>query len=1028
MASTVGQRLLPSLVDEIARSDPHRILYSVAKTKDPAEGFLDIDAKTFARAVDRFAWYIDEQLGRGYGFPTLTYLGPQDLLYGIAVLACIKTGYKLLLNSPRNTLEQHLSLFEKMECTVFIYPVNFLLPAVKQILAARPMRHLEVPGMFCWLDGEPERKPYPYTKAFAEARGEPFVVLHTSGSTGLPKPIIQTHATISPMDAATALPALGQQPSYPAMCAGKRVYVTFPLFHCAGITMLLPAALYAGFTIVLGPFPPSADIANEIHLHGNVHQGCFVPTTLIELAKNPQFLENLSRLEQITYGGGPLPHEVGNLISTKTRMLTGFGTTECGVLPTQLCDPEDWAYINFSPVGGYEYRPFSDGLYEQVIVRKPELERYQGIFGTFPELSEWPMKDLYSKHPTKENIWLYQGRADDIIVFSTGEKLNPLEMENIIIANPAVSAALITGLGRFQSSLLVEAVNPPTTEEEKEELLEAIWPSVQAANKESPSHGRIHRNMIAFTTTDKPMLRAGKGTVQRKMTVDLYALELDALYQASELPANESISAAINGRDSVQDTVKNIVAASTDVDITSLPLNADLFELGLDSLQVTAIARELNRFLSMHKKPPSLETRTVYSNPSVSTLTAVISALVEGRAPLERGESDEQKMQKLYELYAANMPISSRPAQQKPADGHVILLTGSTGSLGSYILDSLQKDSSVRRIYCLNRGPDSLMRLRKSLSAKGLKPLTKKVQCLDANLSNSHFGLSTQEYRELLSQVTHVIHNAWKVDFNISIDSFASHVSVVRRFIDFSAHSSFGAQLFFISSISAVSGRGGSVAEQIFGDWHTPERTGYGQSKFVSERLLDTAAREAGIPAVVCRVGQVAGPTLTGGMWPKQEWLPSLIASSKYFGKLPSSLGRMETVDWVPVDVLGRSIVELAARSPDTRNAGATVYHAVNPQLISWAKLVPTAARHLSLEMVPLETWVDALRESTSKTEDLTRNPAVKILDFFEGIVKKSRDPILLDTSHTLGASRTLANLEPVREAWMENWMRQWAF
>ncbi|OTA69204.1 acetyl-CoA synthetase-like protein, partial [Hypoxylon sp. EC38] len=533
MASTVGQRLLPSFVDEIARSDPHRVLYSVAKTKDPAEGFLDIDAKTFARAVDRFAWYIDEQLGRGHGFPTLTYLGPQDPLYAIAVLACIKTGYKLLLNSPRNTLEQHLFLFEKTDCMVFISPVNFPLPVVKQILAARPMRHVEVPSMFSWLDGELEVKPYPYSKTFAEAKAEPFVVLHTSGSTGLPKPVIQTHATMSPMDEITALPALGQQPSYPAMCAGQRVYVTFPLFHCAGITMLLSASIYAGFTVVIGPFPPSADVANGVHAHGNVQQSCCVPTTLIELAKNPQFLENLGRLNQITYGGGPLPYEVGRLISTKTRVLNGFGSTESGVLPTQLCDPEDWAYVNFSPVGGYEYRPFSDGLYEQVIVRKPELERYQGIFGTFPELSEWRMKDLYSKHPTKENIWLYQGRADDIIVFSTGEKLNPLEMENIINANRFISAVLITGLGRFQSSLLVEAVNPPTTEAEKEELLETIWPSVQAANKESPSHGRIHRNMIVFTSADKPMLRAGKGTVQRQMTVDLYAPELDALYQAS---------------------------------------------------------------------------------------------------------------------------------------------------------------------------------------------------------------------------------------------------------------------------------------------------------------------------------------------------------------------------------------------------------------------------------------------------------------------------------------------------------------
>ncbi|RYP40604.1 hypothetical protein DL767_001604 [Monosporascus sp. MG133] len=129
----------------------------------------------------------------------------------------------------------------------------------------------------------------------------------------------------------------------------------------------------------------------------------------------------------------------------------------------------------------------------------------------------------------------------------------------------------------------------------------------------------------------------------------------------------------------------------------------------------------------------------------------------------------------------------------------------------------------------------------------------------------------------------------------------------------------FGAQLFVLSSISAVAnycvtaGRTNDdgIPERIFKDWRVPQATGYGQSKFVSERLLDAASREANIPAVVCRLGQVAGPTTAAGIWLKKEWLPGLIAGSKYLGKLPASLGRMEAIDWIPVDVLGQCIVEL---------------------------------------------------------------------------------------------------------------------
>lgn len=189
--------------------------------------------------------------------------------------------------------------------------------------------------------------------------------------------------------------------------------------------------------------------------------------TLAELIKDPEHLGNLSRLKQITQGGGPCPQPVGDLISKKTKLVNVLGTTECGVLPIQHCDPEDWAYMGVSPVLGHEYRHISGDLYEEVIVRNPDVELSQGIFATFHELIEWPMKDLCSKHPTKENVWLYRGRADDIIVFSTGEKLNPIEMEDTLSVNPAVSAALVTGVGRFQSSLLVEPVKPPASEAEK---------------------------------------------------------------------------------------------------------------------------------------------------------------------------------------------------------------------------------------------------------------------------------------------------------------------------------------------------------------------------------------------------------------------------------------------------------------------------------------------------------------------------------------------------------------------------------
>lgn len=157
--------------------------------------------------------------------------------------------------------------------------------------------------------------------------------------------------------------------------------------------------------------------------------------------------------------------------------------------------------VRVSLVFSHTYRPVSEDLYEKVIVRDPALELYHGVFATFPSLQECPMQDLCSKHPPKQEkhlaVPLARGRHYHLLY---GREVEPSKIEG--------------GLNRFQLCLLVEV--------QRVELLDVVWPSVQVANKESPSHGRIHHDMIVFTSADRPMLRAGKDTVQRQIALDLY--------------------------------------------------------------------------------------------------------------------------------------------------------------------------------------------------------------------------------------------------------------------------------------------------------------------------------------------------------------------------------------------------------------------------------------------------------------------------------------------------------------------------
>ncbi|CAG9983307.1 unnamed protein product [Clonostachys byssicola] len=1042
-----GRRLLPHVVDEIAAKEPDRTIYSFTRSKDPKHGFQNVTAQELARAINRCAWYIAKELGTSdQGFPTIAYMGPQDVVYAILILASVKAGYKTLLSSVRNTSEAHLHLLEKTDCRIFARPASFPLPAIDQLVEIRPMRIINIPELGYWLGRNNEYDAYghfAYTKTYASARLEPLCVLHTSGSTGMPKPIIHTHGCASAIDAYSSLPSIGLQPVYPGTCKGRRVYLGFPLFHVAGIANFISGPLFVGYTVVLGPYPPSPEVINGIHVFGDVQEACLPPATLCDLSENPEYLRNLSQLDRVVTGGGPLPRQTGDLLAAETNLLNCIGTTECGGLPVQDCF-EDWQYIKLSPCLGQEYRHFSGDLFEQVIVRREDLEAYQGVFSTFPDLEEWHMKDLYSPHPSKEGLWLYRGRTDDIITFSTGEKLNPLEMEGIIESHPSVKACLVCGVGQFQASLLVEAVRPPRNDEEERHLIDDIWPQIQKANTSSPSYARIHRHMVLVAPPEKPFSRAGKGTIKRTTTIDSFKDELNALYktgrgqsprQAADKPPPENESPrALHHEfeiETIEKLIHDVLAKSTDIDVSKLDPNQDLFNLGLDSLQATEITRCINQYLSSRNAKPEITTQTIYSNPSFSGLSESISSHYGKQQSLLPAVDKTKKMEKLYRDVTKEVSISNKKFESPGAANMSILLTGATGQLGSYVLDCLQKETGVSHIYCLTRGADGAQRQSTGQKSRGLGQLDpSKITHLTASLAQPYLGLKLEDYNNLTEQITDVIHVAWKVDFNLALDSFLEHVAGVQRLLEFCSNTRFGAHLFFVSSISAVGSLPGNVAEQIYKEWRAPMPTGYGQSKFIAERMIDTISASVGIPATICRVGQIAGPTRVAGMWPKREWLPSLLATSKELGVLPESLGNNNGLNWIPVDIVGQIISNTVAKTARQQNGRTRVLHVSSPTTVDWSDLIYTISAQLKPEMkiVTLQMWVDKLNECLKRGDNAAQVPAVKLYDFFSGFLDSGHTATHLEVGGQLKPWEDMLSSKAVQRSWLQNWIRQWGY
>ena len=203
-----------------------------------------------------------------------------------------------------------------------------------------------------------------------------------------------------------------------------------------------------------------------------------------------------------------------------------YGASEIGVPPAIRPEGswprEDWKYLNIHPDTGVEFEHRSDDLRELCKIRNPKFGSWQPVSKLYPDIQKLPSGDLFSPHPSKPGLWRHRGRADDIIVFLTGEKTNPTSMEERINSHIEVCTALVAGAQNFQVALLIElAAEKALSATERAETLERIWPTIQEANKDCHTYAMIDKSHILFVNPNKPMMRAGKGTVQRRPTLSI---------------------------------------------------------------------------------------------------------------------------------------------------------------------------------------------------------------------------------------------------------------------------------------------------------------------------------------------------------------------------------------------------------------------------------------------------------------------------------------------------------------------------
>jgi acyl-CoA synthetase (AMP-forming)/AMP-acid ligase II len=322
-------------------------------------------------------------------------------------------------------------------------------------------------------------------RAAAVADGDRSDILFTSGTTGIPKGVVQTHR--GTLGVATDFVAEA------GLVAGDRYLMVNPYSHMFGLKAGILAALAAGATMLPEPV---FDVERALHRVADERVTALPgpPTIYQAILDHPDrdgF--DLTSLRIAVTGGADIPVELIRRMQDELpfdAVVTGYGLTEAGTATST--DPRDDAETVATTVGrprpGFELRIAEGSGVGEVLLRGPTtmshyLDDPGATAAAFTDDGWLRTGDL---GVLDERGYLrIVGRSKDMFIVG-GFNAYPAEIEDVLRRHPGIRDVAVVGMpdDRLGEVGMAFVVTRPGTEVTGAEIVD--WARVEMANYKVP--------------------------------------------------------------------------------------------------------------------------------------------------------------------------------------------------------------------------------------------------------------------------------------------------------------------------------------------------------------------------------------------------------------------------------------------------------------------------------------------------------------------------------------------------------------